>query len=61
MPAILETYIEIVGKMQLYRKSCMKIQYVILELPHFHVNWALPGHDRKYCSQMGGSLISFVV
>lgn len=25
MPAMLETYIVIAGKMQLYRKSCMKI------------------------------------
>lgn len=55
MPAMLETYIVIAEKMQLYRKSSMKIQEVILELPQFHVNGALPGHDRKYCSQRGVS------
>lgn len=54
MPAMLETYIVIAGKMHLYRKSYMKIQDVMLELPQFHVNQAaVPGHDRKYCSQTG--------
>lgn len=57
MPAMLETYCNCweIAITQEDKQSCMKIQHdVILELLQFHVNYAMPRQDRKYCLQTAG-------